>query len=162
MINGLGVTSQKYFFHQNWHIKMFSFVTHRLCAFAFISVNEKMPIDPKYAFISISAAENPHKLWFYELIAVLCVDAAATNQKWSTCGWWNWKNVLLSISRPGKSLPNYPQLSLSSTCGTQSKFFPQLVSALNAYRMDGFDLSLLIISPRFCLVQQKKCILCFL
>ena len=77
------------------------------------------------------------------------------------------KNVLLSISRPGKS----STFSISSHFGllytpyihspqwTQNIFFltySSLTSALNAYRMDGFDLSLLIISPRFCWNQQKK------
>ena len=42
-------------------------------------------------------------------------------------------------------------LSISLTHSLSS-----LTSALNAYRMDGFDLSLLIISPRFCWNQQKK------
>jgi hypothetical protein len=66
-----------------------------------------------------------------------------------------WKTFCCPFHAP-ENLPNYPQLfSFSATCGTQS-IFPQLASALNAYRMDGFDLSLLIISPRFCLVQQKK------
>lgn len=91
---------------------------------------------------------------------------------------WNIKkNVLLSISRPSKfstflSVHKWilflPTLPNSFTCLNERKTFSfclisllllSLTSALNAYRMDGFDLSLLIISPRFCWNQQKKNIL---
>lgn len=80
------------------------------------------------------------------------------------------KNVLLSISRPGKSSTFsiyyrtfgllHPLHSLASMNAKHFFFlltYSSLTSAaLNAYRMDGFDLSLLIISPRFCWNQQKK------
>lgn len=54
---------------------------------------------------------------------------------------------------PKTTLSSVVTLSLAHFRKT---FFPLLASALNAYRMDGFDLSLLIISPRFCLAQLKK------
>lgn len=63
-----------------------------------------------------------------------------------------WKNVLLSIFRPESLSQTTLSFSLLYMWNAKHFFHP----ALNAYRMDGFDLSLLIISPRFCLVQQKK------
>lgn len=62
------------------------------------------------------------------------------------------KNVQRPFHAPKNLSQNYPQ----QRSHFRKTFFPLLASALNAYRMDGFDLSLLIISPRFCLAQLKK------
>lgn len=68
---------------------------------------------------------------------------------------WKTFNVHFTPQKisPKTTLSSVVTLSLAHFRKT---FFPLLASALNAYRMDGFDLSLLIISPRFCLAQLKK------
>lgn len=123
--------------------------------------------------------KNSHKLWFYEAFQWWGVTGHTyimhviyiTNQKWSTCGWWNEKRsavhftprkVFTLFLPPTTSSSTIISATASSTyphslasMNAKKTFFFILASTLNAYRMDGFDLSLLIISPRFCIAQQK-------